>query len=181
MSTSITMNSTTQTGKQISRSITSVNPNATNSEISTFVKGLNALTTNTLGSINRVDKTEIDDTLPQLTVSITKEYDNGNAITINGTTVTIELSKVATGDDKPFITLNTSLNNVRFVPETIILNQKGTSVVPLALDKSSTSSDGEVPYYSVELWGTEDTGTWTLTFSDTNTYLGLTITINVTA
>lgn len=59
MATSITME-TSYSGKQSTRSITNVNPNATADEISTFAKGLNDLTNNTLKTVNRVDKTEIN-------------------------------------------------------------------------------------------------------------------------
>ena len=60
MATSIVYSSTTTGGKSLSKSITDVNPDISSGTAKEFVNKLNALTTNTVDSISRVDKTEID-------------------------------------------------------------------------------------------------------------------------
>ena len=46
-------------GKKGMKAITDINPNASNSAIRTFATGLNALTTNTIASLEKIERTNI--------------------------------------------------------------------------------------------------------------------------
>lgn len=59
--TSVTMTYQTQSGKKATKSITYVNNEATDSQLYNLVSKLNQLTTNTLGSVNRITKKEINE------------------------------------------------------------------------------------------------------------------------
>ena len=94
-STSVIMNLTTTTGKKSSKSITDVNPNASDGDIKNFVNGLNSITTDTIDTITKVSKSEIENvTYYDLTVIIEKINDSQSAITINGSTVDVDYSKI---------------------------------------------------------------------------------------
>lgn len=95
-STSIIMELQNQEGKKTSKSITDVDPNATNGDIKAFTTGMNALTNNTLGNITKVDKTTIDKTLTYVDTALTfiKDNDPNNAITIEGNIITVDYTKV---------------------------------------------------------------------------------------
>lgn len=75
MATSISYNSTASGDKTLSKSITDINPNIDNAVAKTFTQKLNALTTNTLSTINRIDKTEIDPDITYYDIAITKNAD----------------------------------------------------------------------------------------------------------
>lgn len=64
--TSVVMQTTDQAQKKSSRSITYIDPNASNSDIKNFVEGMNDLTTQTLTAANRVDTTDILDATEKL-------------------------------------------------------------------------------------------------------------------
>ena len=89
MATSITME-TSYSGKQSTRSITNVNPNATAADISTFVKGLNDLTNNTLKTVNRIDKTEIDTDVVYTPVTAAWDSNPGTHLVLDGLTVNFD-------------------------------------------------------------------------------------------
>ena len=114
-STSIIMALTSTTGKKSSKSITDVNPNASNGDIKNFVDGVNAITTDTLGTITKVSKSEVANvTYHNLTITLNKTNDSQNAITINGTTVDVDYSKIGEINDifeMPRITIESQLNN----------------------------------------------------------------------
>ena len=57
--TSLTMSTTSTAGKKSTKSITDVNPNASEGEMYQLATALNNVTTNTLNSVSRVDKTEL--------------------------------------------------------------------------------------------------------------------------
>lgn len=71
MATFISYSSTAAGGKTLSKSVTDINPNVSNEVAKTFTQKLNALTTNTLSGINRIDKTEIDPNVVYTPVVIT--------------------------------------------------------------------------------------------------------------
>ena len=81
---SIIISSTAQGGKKLQKTITNVNPEATNANLETFAQMFNGLSTNDYGETNRVKKqltTEPDGTSktePTLTVG------SDGAITYNG-------------------------------------------------------------------------------------------------
>ena len=56
---SMTIKSTSQTGKKLSRSITDIDPNATDAQLETLGNALNSLTYNHLSSLTRVQTSEI--------------------------------------------------------------------------------------------------------------------------
>lgn len=98
--TSITMETTDQTLKKSTRSITNVNPNASTSDIKNFAQALNALTTNTLNQVNRIDKNEIDMSAtyqdPTLTVQISENIQSYTTWNENTLTLNIKLSQCPT-------------------------------------------------------------------------------------
>ena len=60
---SLIINSTSQTGKKLQKSITNVNPNVSNEDAGTFAQMANALTTNvyqSAGIVKKMDVTEED-------------------------------------------------------------------------------------------------------------------------
>lgn len=58
--TSLIIGATDSGGKTIQKTVTDVNPNATNEQLTTFGKMLNSLTNNTYQTTNRIDKTNCD-------------------------------------------------------------------------------------------------------------------------
>lgn len=63
MATSVNMTATAQNEKKIQRSITHINPTATDADLLAFVEGVNSLSTNTLEDARRIDtKSLMNDT-----------------------------------------------------------------------------------------------------------------------
>lgn len=93
MATSITMETSTTAGKKSTRSITNVNPDATNSEIKNFVTGLNELTTNTLESVNRIDKTTIDTDITYTTPYIKTDITGTHIVKVDDFNYTVDVSQ----------------------------------------------------------------------------------------
>ena len=95
------MNLTDPNSQKTTKSITNVAPNASAGDIKAFAVGMNALTSNTLDSITKVDKTSIDTTRqyedPVLT--ITKDNDSNNAVTIDGNIITVDFTKTVNSLD----------------------------------------------------------------------------------
>lgn len=63
MESSLIINTTSQDGKKLQKTITNLNPNATNAKLGEFAQRLTALTTNTYDKavrINKIDVTEDD-------------------------------------------------------------------------------------------------------------------------
>lgn len=58
---SITFSATAQSGDKLNKSVTDINANAAGTVLHEFARRANALTTNTLGSVNRVSKVSLDD------------------------------------------------------------------------------------------------------------------------
>lgn len=126
MATSFTMSQVTQDDKTITRSITNINPEASDSQISAFAKGLNNLTTNRLGTVNRIDKKEIDtsETFADPTIMFETFEDDNNAITTNQETKTITINATTAADTEPYViaTLRVNGNTVsitKFITELI--------------------------------------------------------------
>ena len=122
-STSVIMGLTTTSNKKTSKSITNVDPNASAGDIKTLVDGLNSITTDTLTSITRVQKTDIEGTYADRTVTIDKENDANNAVTIDGKTITVNFPQVAdttTYEDMTYITISTNVSISSFTRKNII-------------------------------------------------------------
>lgn len=90
MATSISYSSTAAGGKTLSKSITDINPNVSNEVAKTFTQKLNALTTNTLSGINRIDKTEIDPDIVYTPVTAAWDSNPGTHLTLDGLTVNFD-------------------------------------------------------------------------------------------
>lgn len=137
MSTSITME-TSYSGKESTRSITNVNPNASDADIATFTKGLNALTDNTLKKVNRVDKTEIDTDITYYDITISKDasQSSGSHIVWNESEPTkITITQGIT--DHEYLTLILKVNNN-------VLNLENG--VPYIVERHATSNNGTNPF-----------------------------------
>ena len=91
--TSLTMSTTSTAGKKSTKSITNVNPNASEGEMYQLAIALNNVTTNTLNDVSRVDKTELANvTYNDWTI----EYEaHSNALVWNAATktLTVDLSE----------------------------------------------------------------------------------------
>ena len=91
MATSITLSQQVSSDTKKTRSITNINPDASNQQLVNLATALNALTTNTLKDINRIDKTEIDPDITYYSVKFTVDTpdehitfdDSTNTVTIN--------------------------------------------------------------------------------------------------
>lgn len=97
MATSLTLEQMTSTNTKKSRSITNINPDATNQQLINLATSLNALTTNTLKGINRVDKTEIDTDIVYSTVEAYWSDDGSQVptgVTIDGLTININNASI---------------------------------------------------------------------------------------
>lgn len=112
MATSISYSSTAAGGKTLSKSITDINPNVSNEVAKTFTQKLNALTTNTLNGINRIDKTEID---PDIVYSPVEAYwgDSSSSlptgVTIDGLTINVDNKSIT---ETVVISLSFRIKNV---------------------------------------------------------------------
>lgn len=104
--TSLTMAMKDASGQQdISRSITDINPEATESELTAFAQGLAALTTNTLVNTSKVTKEDLSYDL-NLTFTVTEDKQGENFITkVDDTTYNVDKSKI------PLTTAEATQNN----------------------------------------------------------------------
>lgn len=111
MATSINYSSTASGGKTLSKSVTAINPNIDNAVAKTFTQKLNALTTNTLSTINRVDKTEIDPNITYYNVKLIFNVVDGQHITFDNTTntLTIDAANIQQGEHE-MVTLSMDLD-----------------------------------------------------------------------
>lgn len=94
-SVSFTMSVTDQADKKMTRSITDVDPSATDSQIVALAEGLNSLTTNTLSNISRVAKKDLDPTITYYDPI----WDFGNdlgVLTVDGNTITATIAQLPT-------------------------------------------------------------------------------------
>lgn len=164
MATSITYGSTTAGGKSLSKSIADVNPNVSNSVIKEFTSRLNALTTNTLESVNRVDKTAIDTHINYYDITATASWENDNGKgTVNGNSLAISKADIVdTNDTAEMTTANFSLkiDGKAFYPESIIFN------CPEGLAGSSMLyTDGGSGMFCAALLKSDNTKTETITLT----------------
>lgn len=167
--TSIVMNSVDQASNKSTRSITHVNPSATQTELKNFVEGLNGLTTNTLADARRVDTTDI--------INDAKLSRN-----LTVTPATISYATIATSiDDSTDITISGAgldFDNlqVSYKPDTGTYGalafgwhgESDTAGIIFAIKEANTGI------------GTKATGVITLTFPANETYEEATATITVT-
>lgn len=111
MATSITME-TSYSGKESTRSITNVNPNASNADIATFATELNGLTDNTLKKVNRIDKNEIKTDITYYNVILSRKTSSESEhITFDQSTntVTIDAASMQQNDNE-FLGLQMDIN-----------------------------------------------------------------------
>lgn len=188
MATSITME-TSYSGKQSTRSITNVNPNATAEEISTFAKGLNDLTNNTLKTVNRIDKQEID---TDVVYSPVEAYNNGDplpsTVTIDGLTVNIDNKSIAEEVDFQIAFRIKDVENSEFTFDTMTV--KNTVGAGIYAGYSFTYQSGTRPrtqiefYYFANQTGAAATTTFTIPGGSTTVggttyyYAPFTLTVN---
>ena len=155
MATSITYGSTTTGGKSLSKSIADVNPNVSNSVIKEFTSRLNALTTNTLGSINRVDKTEIDPEVVYRDIDFNINISNSSSGVQDGNTVTFPMSALPdTSDlsDMIYVNITPKVNNISFMPTDIVISGRiGVDGAYINMDDTTINVTLGQPSYVEEL------------------------------
>lgn len=113
--TSLTMSTVATNGKKSTKSVTNIDPTATDTELLTFANALNNVTTNTLETVNKVTKKELDGTSLDLNLTASKGNDSSNAITISGNNITVDSTKIADTSDidaMTYLSLKFKLNNV---------------------------------------------------------------------
>lgn len=124
--TSLTMTTTSTAGKKSTKSITDVNPNASEGEMYQLATALNNVTTNTLTGVSRVDKTELTNVTYN---NWTIEYSGSHsALSWNAAakTLTVDLSECEDSTDTETNnsqgTFNFSFNNVKVkrIPKYIV-------------------------------------------------------------
>ena len=187
-STSVIMNLTTTAGKKSSKSITDVDPNASNGDIKNFFYGLNSITTYTLGTITKVSKSEIENvTYYDLSLTATKSNDSNNAITISGKNITIDSTKIVDTSDldsMTSLTLKFTVNNNAIDTGKFIVEGNGDFFNDGYLMTSGTSVDSHVGI-SIVLYkpSSAKTGTVTLTIPagkySTYNYNACTVNFNI--
>ena len=98
--TSLSMKMTTPSQETTTRSITNVNPDATNAQLTELAEGLVELTNNTLVVTNKVSKEELDYDY-ELTFYVREDTPNAGLITrVDNNTYTVDKSKIPlTTDD----------------------------------------------------------------------------------
>lgn len=185
MATSITLSQQVSSDTKKTRSITNINPDATNQQLASLATALNGLTTNTLKGINRIDKTEIDPNKTYPTFKVT--YLNpvqGVTFSTDGFTVTVDSSnfaesstiiQVQVGAYTFFLPADYGAVTTKYCP--------GSS--PIFDPSADNGTHWQIGFYKYD--GNFQTGTSTVTFPEgtvtdgTNTYTipQFTITINV--
>ena len=102
---SLTMSTTSTAGKNSTKSITDINDNASDSELLGFATAFNNLTTNTLGTVAKVTKREIDNEPAANPILSVQSEDNAiYTVTGSGTeyNITVILSAFQNIDDPLF-------------------------------------------------------------------------------
>ena len=94
MNTSLNLKMKSASDKDMSQAITYIDPNASNADLKGFAQGLVSLTTNTLQSISRIDKTDIDKNYTTVTANRENSVTDGMQITVDGNNVTIAQSEI---------------------------------------------------------------------------------------
>lgn len=119
MTTSFTMTQKTTGDKKISKSITDVNPEATLAQISALARGLNALTTNTLNKVERIDKTDIDptETYYEVTWNVGVVEGTSSNYTLNGNTLTVKYDNIPTGSNYDTVDIKYTVNGQSYAIE----------------------------------------------------------------
>jgi len=186
MATSITME-TSYSGKQSTRSITNVNPNANAEEISNFAKGLNDLTNNTLKTVNRIDKQEIDTDVVYSSVEAFNPSSDPfpSTVTIDGLTVNIDNKSIAEEVDFVLSFRIQGITNATLVFDSMtVKNTAGNGVnASYSVSGSAPRTQIEIFYYANQSGGAATT-TFTIpggnvTYSGTTYYYApFTITVN---
>lgn len=185
MATSITLSQQVSSDTKKTRSITNINPEATNQQLISLATALNALTTNTLNGINRVDKTEIDPnkTYPEFRVVYMSTV-QGVTFSNDGLTVTVDSTNFT--EDSTIIQIQ--VNSIQFyLPAEYgaVITKYYPGSVPIFDPSADDGNHWQIGFYRYN--GNFQTGTATVTFPEgtvtngTNTYTipQFTITVNV--
>lgn len=151
MATSITLSQKSQAGKDITRSITNIDPDASNGQISAFALALNHLTTNHLNQVNRIDKTEVDILETYHTLEVSYEVLEGEEsnYTFANNVLTVKYNNLpanfANGDG---IVFYFKVNNVSIPLRTITVTRK--TAYGFDIETSELDAFGVVFYKFVE-------------------------------
>lgn len=161
MATSLTMEQMTSTNTKKTRSITNINPDATDQQLVNLATTLNALTTNTLKGINRVDKTEID---PDVVYSQIEVYNADaehpqlpSAVTIDGLTININNASVTENLELMFSFRIKNVTNADIVFDTV--TAKNTVNEGIYASYLIEYMDGTYPRSQIEFYYMKNTST----------------------
>lgn len=167
--TSIVMNNVDQASNKSTRSITHVNPSATQTELKNFVEGLNGLTTNTLADARRVDTTDI----------INDERLSHN---LTVTPATISASEITTSlaDTPSFSITGSAIDLNRLQVSRVYDVTDPSNALPMSFGWGGTS-DGDNLFFITKDSGSGDPNcTITITLPEDSVYQEATATIKVT-
>lgn len=78
--TSLSLSMTAANGDKLSKAVTDVNPAADNAALKSFAQGLAALTTNTLNTVSKISKEDIDKNYTPLTFAVDTNIANSSLI-----------------------------------------------------------------------------------------------------
>lgn len=178
MSTSLSIKGKTQANDGVTSTINYVNPNATNAQLQSLASAMNALTTNTITDVTRIDKNS-------LTAAVTKLPRNAYLTLENGSSdpvTTIRSSDIGT-------TLQTTLQlNIHYDDqageyEEISIGKTGSSVeyyiTWMARTGDEEYNEGMISF----LRGSQDLTAETIKIyiPEDSTYQAATITLTITA
>lgn len=100
--TSFTMTTESNLGKKSTKSVTNINPDATNGQLVALATALNNVTTNTLKSVAKVQKTELDGQYPSSDTIIQMDSEDtasAGVITITGHNVAVNAALIGTNKE----------------------------------------------------------------------------------
>ena len=97
--TSLTVQSTATNGRVSTKAISDINPDATDAQLQNLSTALYNLSTNTVGTVNRVNKRQISGTISP----VTRITSGGDAVDVTGSgdtyNVSVDISKLTNEDD----------------------------------------------------------------------------------
>ena len=163
--TSIIINSTSNQGKSLQKTLTDVNPEATNEELATFGQRLTAITTNVYGNTTRIDKINCD-----AETTVVKPTP----------TFSVDITSVATS----WLTESDFLNVIVTYSGDGILFFKDFSVDEpgIAVMKKDSGSNKSFSIYGSKKLGTTTVPcTFKVGFTETDNYKAVETTITITA
>ena len=173
MSTALSIKGKTQANDAVTSTINYVNPAATNAQLQSLASAMNALTTNTIVDVTRIDKNSLTAAVPKLSrnlalaqssiawSSISTDVNNPTSINVTGN---------ALDEGKAYLDIKYNLitGDEGFLYANLALASEGeTSAIMLV--RAPDSAGTETPTDKIEIF-----------MPETNTYQAATVTLTIT-